>query len=304
MNIRGKLSLQMTTEPGSHPCLNCDAPAPERFCPRCGQATRERRAPILTLVREVLDHLSLDTTLPRSLFNLLLRPGRLTELYRKGKRASYVPPLRMYLVISLVFFVIFQITPPDVSQIDVYVGDELVGPAKPEAGDGPQTRYEIQIMNAPDKTTWLGALVEKHLLAGKRERFRQMDPQELIDQLSYGLQRHVKLALFVFLPLLALALKLLFLRSASLYFDHLIFALHFQSFLFLGLSLVWIFHRPWLYFVTALVIVPLYLLLALRRVYRQRWRWIIPKLFALGLAYLFLLGLVFGGVMVVVMRGI
>ncbi len=291
----------MTTEPGSQPCLNCDASAPERFCPRCGQETRERRAPFLTLVREVLDHFSLDTTLPRSLFHLLLRPGHLSELYRAGKRASYVPPLRMYLVISLVFFVIFEITPPDVSQTDVYIGDELVGPPKPE---GTQVTHVLQIMNTPEETSWLGALVEERLLAGKRQRFREMDPQELVDQLSYGLQRHLKLALFVFLPLLALALRLLFLRSASLYFDHLIFALHFQSFLFLALSLVWIFHRPWLYLVTALVVVPLYMLLALRRVYRQRWWWIVPKLFALGLAYLFLLGLVLWGVMVVVMRDI
>jgi hypothetical protein len=44
--------------------------------------------------------------------------------------------------------------------------------------------------------------------------------------------------------------------------------------------------------------------LALRRVYRQRWRWIVIKAVALGLAYFLLLGLVLGGVMVVVMRGI
>lgn len=120
------------SDPGSHRCLNCDAPAPESFCPRCGQATRERRAPFLSIVKEVLDHLSLDGALPRSLFNLLLRPGSLTELYLAGKRASYVPPVRMYLVISLVFFVIFAIRPPDVSEVDVYVGGELVGPTKPE----------------------------------------------------------------------------------------------------------------------------------------------------------------------------
>jgi len=288
--------------PGFHHCVNCDAPAPERFCPRCGQATRETRAPFLTLVREILDHVSLDSALPRSLFSLLLRPGRLTELYLAGKRAPYMPPVRMYLVMSLVFFVVFGITSPDVSQIDVYVGGELVGPAKPEPGT--RIRKSISLLDSPDDTDWLSTQVEKWLLAGKRERFQQMDPQELVDELFRGIQRHVKLGLFVFLPLLALALRLLFLRSGSLYFDHLIFALHFQSFLFLGLSLVWVVHSPWLYAVAALVLFPLYLLLALRRVYRQKWRWIVPKFLALGLSYFVLLGLVLGGVMVVVMRGI
>jgi len=292
------------SDPGSHRCLNCDAPAPESFCPRCGQATRERRAPFLSIVKEVLDHLSLDAALPRSLFNLLLRPGSLTELYLAGKRASYVPPVRMYLVISLVFFVIFAIRPPDVSEVDVYVGGELVGPTKPEPGAGPRVRGTIRILDSPDETDWLNAWVERRLLAGKRERFQQMDPQKLVDELFHGFQRHVKLALFVFLPLLALALKLLFLRSGSLYFDHLIFALHFQSFLFLVLSLARIFHSLWLYAFAVLALFPLYLVLALRRVYRQRWRWIVIKAVALGLAYFLLLGLVLGGVMVVVMRGI
>ena len=131
----------------------------------------------------------------------------------------------------------------------------------------------------------------------------QVARSKLVDQISRGLQRHVKVALFVFLPLLSLALRLLFLRSDFLYFDHLIFALHFQSFLFLSLVLVWIFHSYWLYALTVLVILPFYLTRALRRVYAQR-RWLALKVLALGLAYFFLLGMVMWGVMVVVMRGI
>ncbi len=292
------------SEPDSHRCLNCDAPAPESFCPRCGQSTRERRAPFRTLVREILDYLSLDTALPRSLYGLLFRPGRLTELYRSGKRASYVAPLRMYLVISLIFFVIFQIKPPDVTETPVYVAGELVGPVKPEPADGSGLKTSFSILSPPEEATWFSVLIEDGLLAGKKERFQEMDPQELIDQLFGGLQRHLKLGLFVFLPLLALVLRLLFLRSGSLYFDHLIFALHFQSFFFLCLSLVSIFGSPWVYGLVCLIIAPAYLLLALRRVYRQRWRWLVPKFLALGLAYFVLLVHVFAGVMLAVMRGI
>lgn len=288
----------------SHRCVNCDAPASESFCPRCGQSTRELRAPFLTIVREILDHLSLDATLPRSLYSLLLRPGRLTELYLAGKRASYVPPLRMYLVISLIFFVIFEITPPDVTEVPVYVAGELVGPVKPKPAGGTKLNTSFSIFSAPEDASWLSTLVEERLLAGKRERFKEMDPQDLIDQLFRGIQRHVKLGLFVFLPLLALTLRLLFLRSGSLYFDHLIFALHFQSFFFLCLSLVSIFSSPWIYALTWLVLAPVYLLLALRRVYRQKWRWLVPKFLALGLAYFMLLVFVITGVMVVVMSSI
>ncbi len=298
-------------EPGSHSdrlppeggprCLNCDAPAPEKFCSRCGQATRERRAPFRALVREALDQLDLDTALPRSLYNLLLRPGRLTRLYLAGKRASYVPPLRMYLVISLAFFVVFAIEPPDVSNVDIYVAGELLGPAKPPVADGEQPRMSFGLLAAPEDATWF---LEGRLLEGRRERFQQMDPQDFINGLYRGIQRHVKLALFIFLPLLALVLRLLFLRSGNLYFDHLIFALHFQSFLFLGLSLARIFGSAWVYALAWLVLFPLYLLLALRRVYHQRWRWLVAKFLALVLAYFILLVLVVSGVVLAAMWSI
>ena len=255
-------------------------------------------------MRELFDHLSLDTALPRSVFNLLFKPGRLTQLYLEGKRASYVPPLRMYLVVSLIFFVIFQIKPPDVTETPVYIAGELVGPVKPTPAGETRLKTSFEIFSPPEEATWLTVLIEDELLAGKKKRFKEMDPQDLVNQLAHGLQRHAKLGIFVFLPLLALALRLLFLRSGSLYFDHVIFALHFQSFLFLCLSLVSVFSSFWVYTFTWLVLLPGYLLLSLRRVYKQRWRWLVPKFLALGLAYFFLLVTVFLGVMVAVMRGI
>ena len=108
-------------------CLNCGRPAPEKFCPHCGQETRERRAPFRELAREFFDHLSLDSKLPRSLVPLLFRPGRLTEAYLAGQRASYVSPLRMYVFVSLIFFLVFSLNSPDVTNVDVYVGEDLIG---------------------------------------------------------------------------------------------------------------------------------------------------------------------------------
>ncbi len=295
------------SEPGIQRCPNCDGPAPGSFCPRCGQATRERRAPFWDLLRELFDHLDFDSKLPRSLYCLLARPGRLTRLYLAGKRASYVPPLRMYLVISLVFFVVFDFEPPDASTIEVKVGDQVVGATQPRSGDEPEKKTTIQIVNEKEEDPgWFGRLIEDRLVGGKRERFLQMDPQDLIDGWFRGLGRYVKLALFAFLPLLALVLRLLFLRSDYLYFDHLIFALHFQSFLFLSLLIVWA--LPYSFWrsvpVLLLVVVPGHLLLALRRVYRRSPRWLFAKFLALGLAYLVIFGLAFWVVMLAVLQRI
>ncbi len=198
--------VESTTEqpPDLRRCRDCDSEAPGLYCPRCGQETRERRAPFVELLRELFDHLSLDSKLPRSLCALLLQPGRLTEHYLAGRRTRYVKPLRMYLVLSVAFFLLFSLQSPDVTNTNVYVGDQLIGEAK----DGSNTNLRIfgfdedenQLGSAPGR--WLSAK-----FAGQEERFKQMDPQELVDRLFMGFQKNLPRALFAFLPLLALGLR-------------------------------------------------------------------------------------------------
>lgn len=55
------------------------------------------------------DQLSINATLPRTLIAILFRPGRLTTEYLSGRIASYVPPLRLYLAASLLFFLALSI---------------------------------------------------------------------------------------------------------------------------------------------------------------------------------------------------
>jgi hypothetical protein len=89
--------------------------------------------------------------------------------------------------------------------------------------------------------------------------------KEFLDKTSY--------ALFLFLPAFALLLKLLYIRRKRFYIEHLIFSIHFFSFLFLILLvyiiLVGIFHflPIWPVFVLALI----YLYAAMFRVYGQSW---------------------------------
>ncbi len=82
-----------------------------------------------------------------------------------------------------------------------------------------------------------------------------------------------------------------------------IFALHFQSALFLGLSATWLLCRllglgvtpsVLLYALTTLLILFVYLPQALHRVYRQRWKWTILKTVLLIFIYGELLKLIGG----------
>jgi hypothetical protein len=108
---------------------------------------------------------------------------------------------------------------------------------------------------------------------------------------------NIPAALFVLLPLMALALKILYPLSKRYYVEHLLFVLHFHAFFFLILTLQILFSRMagWLglpelitnlsVFVVSLY-VPVYLYKAMRRVYAQGRTITILKYFMLVLTYL------------------
>jgi len=66
------------------------------------------------MLNELLD---IDGRLWLTLRIMLKKPGQLTYEFNQGKRVKYTPPLRLYLVISILFFIIFssiyQVYSPD-----------------------------------------------------------------------------------------------------------------------------------------------------------------------------------------------
>ena len=95
-------------------CLNCGARLTGQYCGDCGQRSTSRLISIWELVRDAFgDLFELDSRLWRTLRPLLFKPGLLTKDYLEGRRARYMPPFRMYLVLSLVFFVVAFFDPRD-----------------------------------------------------------------------------------------------------------------------------------------------------------------------------------------------
>lgn len=104
----------MTSEPvpGGQYCLNCGAQLAGQYCGQCGQRATGRLISLWELLRDAFgDLFELDSRLWRTLIPLMLRPGRLTSDYLRGRRMRYMPPFRMYLVLSLLFFVIVFFDP-------------------------------------------------------------------------------------------------------------------------------------------------------------------------------------------------
>lgn len=93
--------------------------------------------------------------------------------------------------------------------------------------------------------------------------------------------------IFLLIPVLALLLKLFYIRSKRLYYEHLIFSLHIHSFFFLILILCLLagFFIHVSIGIIALVFL-IYTLLALRRYYRQSTGKTLAKIFLVSVSYL------------------
>src|ERR1700723_3819701 len=88
-------------------CKNCDAVLLGRFCANCSQAANVHVPTTTELVHEMLEGIThSDSRLWRTLTTLWFKPGKLTEEFVAGRRVAYLPPFRLYLIVSIVFFLI------------------------------------------------------------------------------------------------------------------------------------------------------------------------------------------------------
>jgi hypothetical protein len=245
-------------------CLNCRSELQGPFCSVCGQRAIAAYPTIRELIGDAWHELSgYDGRFMRTFRVLLGRPGALTTEMLEGRRVRYVSPIRLYLVASVGYFLCaaaipnIRLTEPVVMpgskvniQIDASGGTNL--------SDENRERALRDIERAP----WWIQKVMRPIVAdpeGFRHRFLQTVPR----------------VMFALVPVFA-GIVALFFRGRR-FTQHLIFAIHLQTAIFVMLSarelsqLV----RSALVLVIfeagAAVAIAVYGVLAVRAVYRETW---------------------------------
>src|SRR5580765_6839550 len=93
-------------------CANCGAPRAGPFCHTCGQKAASRNISLHDFFHEAFHEFAhVDNKILRTLRLLLTKPGDLTREFLSGRRQRYVPPLRLYLTCSLIFFALAAVAP-------------------------------------------------------------------------------------------------------------------------------------------------------------------------------------------------
>ena len=262
---------------GPRSCMNCGAPLGGAYCAACGQESRIETPTVREFVREfVQDQMALEGKLLRTLKLLIARPGALTLDYISGRRQCYIRPLRLYLATSVVFFAIsgvsghspwFQTDPGEENKPLISFGHKAATPAGGNAAPAAAPQADRNDAPALPTDDDLSDLTTSYpaLDARIRKYFKQTRGQAYA-QISRAIDNDAPLAMFFLLPLFAGLLQLAYLRHHLRYGVHLLFALHYHAFVFLDLLLLQV---PWPEIVAAALrlAIPVYLVMALRRIY-------------------------------------
>ena len=270
-------------------CDNCYTALQGAFCHQCGQEKKSYIRNVSGVVSEFFGEFSnWDTRVWRTLVPLWFRPGFLSRRYVDGHRVPYVPPLRLYLFTSIIAFLIFAKLLPDTTILDTPTSKATQ--ATNNAGQGQQVWSEVMTeLNQELKQDQQTSPFDSKISFLSDEAQQQFDAKvaAIVANPKLAINKFFSLApqmMFLLLPLFALLLKLLYIRSNRYYMEHLIVALHSHSFI-LQFSVLYLavqalaasFSWPWLlnmidWLATAILIwIPVYLLLCQKSYYQQPW---------------------------------
>ena len=234
-------------------CANCGAPLAGTYCASCGQHAHESARTLGTLFHDAWHSFThLDERFWTTIRALLARPGFLTHEYFAERRARYLPPFRLYLVLSLAFFGLSSLTGGgSVNAQDAAAGssagalaeaareikaeaarEDLALPAaagRLEAG-GDAAAFDAGRCDTIALFGWLAA--ERALAAACRRQFADRGRS-----LGRAFIANVPKMMFVFVPLMAAVMLLLYWRPRRYYVEHLVYFLHVHAALFLAFVL-------------------------------------------------------------------
>ena len=318
-------------------CANCHADLGGEYCAACGQRNEPHIHTVAHFAGEAFESIShADSRLWRTLWYLLARPGFLTREFFAGRRVTYLPPFRLYLVLSVIFFLVTTLPDggagaegapgavrgewltdkpaADAQQERARAAAERELNAALKSGDFARLEAagrQLDALEDADGRT-KNALIDVQGFdefcdsftdpetggsgQAARANIRKFCQRARSDGATLGaaLLHNIPRAMFLFLPLLAGIMKLMYWRPKRYYVEHLLFLVHNHAAVFLVFSLVAAFSfipvlgdfAPWL-FATALGYMAWYIYRAMRNVYGQHGAIRFLKWFFLGWMYLF-----------------
>ena len=228
-------------------CLNCNAAIYGKYCHVCGQENIEPKEKFLHLANHFIEDVThFDGKFFSTLKYLFFRPGFLSKEYLRGRRVSYLHPIRMYVFTSGLFFLIYfsihqqhkiKKSEDALKQFTNVLKDTI---QKKEKAKDTTVAYKYKSTDTSKKNSLQFALgvpenseIAELNFSDDADSVTNKKPG-LIERIlkKYNankeeIQHKVPQLMFCTLPLMALVLQLLYRKQKQFYYvNHLIFIVH------------------------------------------------------------------------------
>ncbi len=308
------------TDAKSGTCHNCSSALGGPFCHVCGQKHTHLHKPIWELAEDFLHTIvHFDSRMWLTLRYLFLAPGKMTLDWLDGRQARHMPPIRLFVFTSMLLVLALAFTDVVLVQFTGHValkntgekGQFSIGPCTDDnksSKDCVASKTNIsstgtlsgELFQIAKKTQPKGVAVEgvtaemiedKRALKAIDHVIKQTnnfvrDPK-LVNE---GVKDGITIFILIATPLMAIILKLFYIRRHKYFIEHLVFSLHVHTFFFASflicILLVWI-TRGFIGGTNLALALwfaySVHYLLALKRVYGQGWlKTIVKSIFITG----------------------
>ena len=257
-------------------CGDCGEELHGHYCSKCGQVAVDYRRSFRHVIADVADSfLNWDSKFIQTIGLLLIKPGWLTNQFVTGKRTRYLHPLRLYLLVSIAFFLAVRFIPMggptiDKSKVTPEARAEAkeamakmtnlpedvraqVNKALDEAAASPGPGVQSEPQNGPSPTA---KPVEKERQKfiifddpkGPKTPFEKWMDQKVrakigedgtkLQLFADTLRSNISTMMLFCIPLFAFVLKILYIRKGRFYIEHLVYALHIHSFFYFAVLIM------------------------------------------------------------------
>lgn len=225
-------------------CQNCGRFVAENFCPHCGQKNSEIRHTFIYLIKHfVSDLLHYDSSVWSTTKLLLFSPATLSIEYIRGKRKSYVDPIKLYIFISFLAFFIPGILPDksdNKSLATIRINNTNTSVSATDRNTNQSTEYQIYNTKQLDSLKLIKDIsaFEYYTTKVALKTYDVNQNQNKQEKINEFILHNLSKVLFIYMPLFAFWLWIFHNKKKFLYFDSGIFTLHYFSFLLLFITIL------------------------------------------------------------------
>jgi hypothetical protein len=179
-------------------CHNCGSPIIGPYCAICGQERDTHRRSVWSLIGDLFeDIVSFDSRILRTGVALMAEPGEIATAFREGRPHRYVPALRLYFFVSLLFFVILSASGLAIMQFQmVATPEKVVHNAQgyfvvtPHPAAGEPTLMPISKAKAEEPGSKFAFSEETHFFSPVGAYHSDLSPEARAELLNYSDDGH------------------------------------------------------------------------------------------------------------------